>query len=276
MKSRHGTNGPRFRSFPKAISPKTAAGPGKYRVAPGRRWRRNCASRATVSPSGRYRPDTGEYFENTPGRSRRPAHRGAGPDRQARPARHLAREEQFVVDGKPVDHLCGDLERNQWPRGSIEGAQHTMYRIDRQSFVVYKAITYSPKHHGDCSLIVWSGRTSLCPNRSFICAVRLGTCCFFSRRCSRVQAAGGRRGAGISRCPIRRQPSTLREFQGKVIIVDFWATLVRALPRPHAAPAKECTSIGKSAALCSSGWMSARMPPRSKTLRAPRAFTSLC
>jgi len=200
----------------------TAAGPGKYRVAP------DAAGGELRIGDGlsewRYRPDTGEYSKTLLAEAAGPRTAAlAQIDKHVQRA-NLAREEQFVVDGKPVAIYVVDVERNQWPRGSIEGAQHTMYRIDRQSFVVYKAITYSPN---TTEIVLYrlvrqnqpmsESQFQFAPSASAHAASSLA-----------VAAASkplvGAVAPDFTLPDTGGNPVNLREFQGKVIIVDFWAT----------------------------------------------------
>src|ERR1035438_9458002 len=141
-----------------------------------------------------------------------------------RPASN-AREEQFLVNGNPVPIYVVNVVRDQWPRGSIEGAEHTMYRIDRESFVVYKAITYSPKATEILLYTIAKWNQPL-PEALF----------HFEPPASARAASPGSALPAPSKPlvgatePDFTLPDTggntvhLREFQGKVIIVDFWAT----------------------------------------------------
>ena len=117
----------------------TGSGPGKYRVEFD-----NPSSELRVGDGQDewlFRPDTNEYSKTPLAAAGTHIGALAEIDRHVREA-SIAREEEFLVNGKPVPIYVVNVVRDQWPRGSIEGAEHTMYRIDRESFVVYEAITY--------------------------------------------------------------------------------------------------------------------------------------
>ena len=201
----------------------TGSGPGKYRVE-----FENANTELRVG-DGRdewlYRPDTNEYSK-TPLGGAAGTHIGALAeiDRHVRES-SIAREEQFLVNGKPVPIYVVNVVRDQWPRGSIEGAEHTMFRIDRESFVVYKAITYSPKATEILLYTIAKWNQPL-PEALF----------HFEPPASARAASPGSALPAPSKplvgatAPDFTLPDTggntvhLREFQGKVIIVDFWAT----------------------------------------------------
>jgi peroxiredoxin/outer membrane lipoprotein-sorting protein len=200
----------------------TGAGPGKYRVEFD-----NAHGELRVGDGQvewLYRPDTDQYSK-TPLAAADGTHIGALAeiDRHVRET-SIAREEEFLVNGKPVPIYVVNVVRDQWPRGSIEGAEHTMYRIDRESFVVYKAITYSPKATEILLYSIAKWNQPL-PEALF-----------------RFEPPASARAASPASLPAQSKPLVgavapdftlpdtggntvhLRELQGKVIIVDFWAT----------------------------------------------------
>jgi peroxiredoxin/outer membrane lipoprotein-sorting protein len=171
-----------------------------------------------------YRPDTNEYSK-TPLADAAGTHIGALAqiDRHIRTAA-IAREEQFLVNGKPVPIYVVDVARDQWSRGSLEGAEHTMYRIDRNSFVVYKAITYSPKATEILLYTITKWNQPL-PDSLFHFEPPAS-----ARAASPGSAPPAPKPLVGAIAPDFTLPDTggnavhLREFQGKVVIVDFWAT----------------------------------------------------
>jgi len=198
------------------------SGPGKYRV------QFDSANSELRVGDGQdewlYRPDANEYSK-TPLADAAGTHIAALAqiDRHVREA-SIARQEQFLVNGKPVPIYVVNVVRDQWPSGSIEGAENTMYRIDQQSFVVYKAITYSPKA---TEILLYSIAKWNQP---------LPEALFHFEPPASARAASPASSLPTSKplvgavAPDFTLPDTggngvhLREFQGKVIIVDFWAT----------------------------------------------------
>jgi peroxiredoxin/outer membrane lipoprotein-sorting protein len=198
------------------------SGPGKYRAEP------ETASGELRVGDGqdewRYRPDTHEYSK-TPLADAAGTHIGAlaEVDQHVRTA-EIAREEQFLVDGKSVPIYVINVVRDQWPRGTIEGAQNTMYRIDRHSFAVYKAITYSPKATEILLYTIAKWNQPL-PDSLFHFDPPAS-----AHAASPAEVLAPPKSLIDSVAPDFTLPDTggssvhLREFQGKVIIVDFWAT----------------------------------------------------
>ena len=200
----------------------TGSGPGKYRVEFD-----NPNSELRVGDGQDewlFRPDTNEYSKTPLAAAGTHIGALAEIDRHVREA-SIAREEEFLVNGKPVPIYVVNVVRDQWPRGSIEGAEHTMYRIDRETFVVYKAITYSPKATEILLYTIAKWNQPL-PEALF----------HFEPPASARAASPGSALPAPSKplvgatAPDFTLPDTggntvhLREFQGKVIIVDFWAT----------------------------------------------------
>ena len=71
----------------------------------------------------------------------------------------VAREDLFVVNGKAVPVYVVEVARDQWPAGTIAGAQFAMYRIDEKTSVVYKAAIYDADENAQIflySIVKWN------------------------------------------------------------------------------------------------------------------------
>jgi len=115
----------------------------------------------------------------------------------------IAREERYIYQGKPVAIVIVRVMRDEWPEGTLPGAQFAMYRIDQKTFKVYKVSTYA----GGTTEIVFYGGEPPTP---------------------------GMKGEGVSMIGMEAPDFTLsdpsgrtvrlRDLRGKVVVVDFWAT----------------------------------------------------
>jgi len=115
----------------------------------------------------------------------------------------IAREERYIQQGSPVAIVIVRVTRDQWPEGTLPGAQFAMYRIDQKTFQVYKVSTYA----GNTTEIA-----------------------FYAV----VTPATGMRDEGVSMIGMEApdftlpdpsgKPVHLRDLRGKVVMVDFWAT----------------------------------------------------
>jgi peroxiredoxin len=115
----------------------------------------------------------------------------------------IAREERYIQQGKPVAIVVVRVMRDEWPEGTLPGAEFAMYRIDQKTFQVYKVSTYV----GNTTEIAFYGGESPAP---------------------------GMTGEGVSMIGMEAPDFTLsdpsgasfhlRDLRGKVVVVDFWAT----------------------------------------------------
>jgi len=115
----------------------------------------------------------------------------------------IAREERYIQQGKPVAIVIVRVTRDQWPEGTLPGAQFAMYRIDQKTFEVYKVSTYAD-HTTEISLFE---RESPSPemkgeDRSMI----------------------GMEAPDFTLSDPSGKPVHLRDLRGNAIVVDFWAT----------------------------------------------------
>ena len=210
-------------SFTETRFTEGGAGPTKFRVEPN-------------DPKGELRVADGQFewlvhpasneYAKVPLAEAAPTHTGALAeiDQHVKSAQ-IARTEWFVVNGKPVSVYVVYVERSEWPRGTPAGAENAMYRIDQHTFQVYKAIIYAP---GMTQILLYSmvRWNQPMPDSMFHFEPLAGA--------RQIAAAPEAMAAGKplvgAVAPDFTLPDTggnpyhLRDLQGKVVIVDFWAT----------------------------------------------------
>jgi len=131
----------------------------------------------------------------------------------------IAREEQYAVNGKPVQVYVVRVARDQWPEGGLAGAQYAMYRIDKKSFAVHKVSTYSSTVTEVTlySIVKWNE-----PLPETLFAVRPPAKAHAAA--AEPTAIVGLEAPDFTLPDGAGRPVNLRGLRGKVIIVDFWAT----------------------------------------------------
>jgi len=115
----------------------------------------------------------------------------------------IAREERYIERGKPVAIVIVRVVRDRWPEGTLPGAEFAMYRIDRQTYQVYKVSTYA----GETTEIALFEGESTAPGTK-------------SEGVSMI----GMEAPDFTLPDPAGNPVHLRDLRGKVIVVDFWAT----------------------------------------------------
>ena len=137
----------------------------------------------------------------------------------------FAREELFVVDGKPVPVVVVKVIRDRWPKGTLKGAQLVMYRIDENNFRVYKAITYSPENTQIVlySILKWN-QPVLDASFAFTPPPSLHTVASVHEQSTPFQSLLGSQAPDFTLQDASGRPLNLHALLGKVVIVDFWAT----------------------------------------------------
>jgi peroxiredoxin/outer membrane lipoprotein-sorting protein len=145
----------------------------------------------------------------------------------------IAREDLFVVNGVAVPVYVVAVARDEWPAGTIAGAQFAMYRIDEKTSVVYKAAIYDASENAQIflySIVKWNQ------------AVQQALFAFTPPASARLVVAAAAR---VQRTPVpapieeiligKSAPDftlkdtsgntvTLSALKGKAVIVDFWAS----------------------------------------------------
>jgi thiol-disulfide isomerase/thioredoxin len=132
----------------------------------------------------------------------------------------VAREELFVVDGKPTPIYVVRVERDQWPKDTF-----AMYRIDQKTFAVYKAIFYSPKTTEITlySIVRWDQPV---PDSLFVFKPPSSAREAPAPPPEEVKGSAivGTAAPDFTLPDANGHPVNLRGLRGKVIVVDFWAT----------------------------------------------------
>lgn len=115
----------------------------------------------------------------------------------------IARQERYNQQGKPVAIVIVRVTRDEWREGTLPGAQFAMYRIDQQTFEVYKVSTYA----GNTTETIFYGGELPAPAMN---------------------------GEGISMIGMEAPDFTasdpsgrtvhLRDLRGNVVVLDFWAS----------------------------------------------------
>jgi thiol-disulfide isomerase/thioredoxin len=137
----------------------------------------------------------------------------------------IAREEQFLVDGRPVPIYVVRVSRDRWPQGSPAGAEYAMYRIDKKTFAVYKAITYSKDA---TQIVLYSVVKWNQPVADALFAFKPPAGARVVSSVSSLEAKStamvGTGAPDFTLEDVSGHAVTLRGLLGKVVVVDFWAT----------------------------------------------------
>jgi peroxiredoxin len=115
----------------------------------------------------------------------------------------IAREERYIQQGKAVAIVIVRVSRNEWPEGTLPGAQYAMYRIDQKTFQVYKVSTYA----ANTTEIVFFGGESPAPGMK-----------------GEAMSMIGMEAPDFTLSDPSGKPVRLRDLRGQVVVVDFWAT----------------------------------------------------
>jgi peroxiredoxin/outer membrane lipoprotein-sorting protein len=192
----------------------SGAGPGKYRV----QW--DDPHRDLLVGDGQtgwvFRRSLGEYAKEP----LRPGATGFEEIDQHVSSASVAREELFVVGGKPTPIYVVRVERDQWPKDT-----YAMYRIDQKTFAVYKSIVYNPKttQISLYSIVRWEQ-----PVPDSLFAFTPPSAAREAAPTPEVEAKGspivGTSAPDFTLPDANGHPVNLHDLRGKVVVVDFWAT----------------------------------------------------
>ena len=132
----------------------------------------------------------------------------------------IAREESFLVNHKPTPIYVVRVERDDWPKGTF-----AMYRIDRETFAVYKEIRYSPKTTEIrlYSIVRWDQPV---PENLFL--FEPPSSAHEAPQPPPEEAKGGTlvgtAAPDFTLTDASGHSVNLRDLRGKVVVVDFFAT----------------------------------------------------
>ena len=137
----------------------------------------------------------------------------------------VARQEQFLANGRPVPVFVVRVARRQWPAGVPAGTEYAMYRIDQRTSAIHKAIYYGK--NGTVirlyNIVKWNQPVA---DSLFAFAPPAGARTASSIGAEAISATSivGSQAPDFTLKDANGRATHLRDLNGNVVIVDFWAT----------------------------------------------------
>jgi peroxiredoxin/outer membrane lipoprotein-sorting protein len=138
----------------------------------------------------------------------------------------ISREETFLVNGQPRSIYVVRASRRRWPAGLPPETLYAMYRIDKSTFAVYKAIYYTEGSTTQIALytpVKWNQPlpASLFTFHPPASAREASSAATVQDETSSI---AGLEAPDFTLRDAAGKTVRLRDLRGKVVVVDFWAT----------------------------------------------------
>jgi peroxiredoxin/outer membrane lipoprotein-sorting protein len=140
----------------------------------------------------------------------------------------IAREDLFDVGGgRTVPVYVIEVERDEWPAGTVAGAQFAMYRIDEKTFAVHKAAIYTSATVEAGQIVLYSIVKWNQPVARALFEFALPARAHKAAAVPATADTSSLIGIAAPNFTLRDTAGravSLAEYRGKVVIVDFWAS----------------------------------------------------
>jgi len=140
-------------------------------------------------------------------------------------AAEIAREELFEAGGKRVPIFVVRVTRDEWPSSYPRGVEFAMYRIDEESYRIYKSIVYS---ENSTEIRLYSIRKWNEPLADSAFQFTPPTAHAAAVKAPQVAAGAhsivGSEARDFTLSDTRGHKIRLGDLRGKVVVLDFWAS----------------------------------------------------